>query len=302
MIKVIQLNCARSYEWTFAALETGVEPKADVVCLQEPPREIGGSVISHSQFEIRKTKRVWTAIQRGSGLVVDERTDSSRGANNYVIVPDVRKRGEKITRIVNVYDPRDTQSGESQAQEVNWERVILQGRTVLAGDLNAHSSRWDLRCHAQQNATFWEGVIDENGLEIGNDGRSTHCWTRADHEGKSVINLTLANRPIMTWTILADDHATRSDHEVIDKEVDADGQEEADHKRAVGWNLDALTAKDLEPAEKLWRELAKERAHLDAECTEDEVEHETAWCQEAMSSVLNATAKQIGICARSDRW
>jgi hypothetical protein len=32
------------------------------------------------------------------------------------------------------------------------------------------------------------------------------------------------------------------------------------------------------------------------------VEYEAAWCQEAMSSVLNATAKKIRICARSNRW
>jgi hypothetical protein len=56
MIRVIQHNCARSYEWTIAALETGVERRADVVCLQEPPRERGGIGISHSAYEIRKEK------------------------------------------------------------------------------------------------------------------------------------------------------------------------------------------------------------------------------------------------------
>jgi len=39
MIRVIQHNCLRSYEWTIAALETRVESRADVVCLREPPRE-----------------------------------------------------------------------------------------------------------------------------------------------------------------------------------------------------------------------------------------------------------------------
>jgi len=302
MIKAIQHNCARSNEWTIAALETGVERKADVVYLQEPPRERGGCGISHSAYEIRKRKRVWTAIQKGSRLVVDERTDLSRGAHDDVIVTDVRRRGEKITRIVNVYDQRDTQSGERQAQKVNWQSVVRQGGTVLAGNFNAHSSRWDPRCRAQRNASFWEGVIDENGLKIGNDGRSTHYWTREDHEGELVIDLTLANRPIMRWTILADDHATGSDHEVVEWEVEADGQEEADHERVVGWNLAGMTEEDLEAAEELWRELAKERAHLGAECTADEVEHEAAWCEEAISRVLKATAKKIRICARSKRW
>jgi len=154
----------------------------------------------------------------------------------------------------------------------------------------------------QQDAAFGEGVIDENGLEIGNDGRPTHHWTREDQEGKSVIDLTLANQLIVKSTILADDHATGSDHEVIEWEVGVDRQEEAHHERVVGWNLAALTEKDAEAAEKLWMELAKKRAQLDAECTEDEVEREAALCQEAMRSVLDATAKRIRICARSKSW
>jgi len=63
-----------------------------------------------------------------------------------------------------------------------------------------------------------------------------------------------------------------------------------------------MTEKDREAAEKLWTALARERAHLDAECTEDEVEQEAAWCQEAMSIVLDATAKKIRICTKSKRW
>jgi len=50
-------------------------------------------------------------------------------------------------------------------------------------------------------------MIDANGMQIGNDGRATHHWTREGHEGKSVIDLTLANRPVTQWSILADDHA-----------------------------------------------------------------------------------------------
>jgi hypothetical protein len=154
----------------------------------------------------------------------------------------------------------------------------------------------------QRNATFWEDVIDENGLEIGNDGRVTHHWTREGHEGESVINLTLANRPITKWSILADDHTMGSDHKVKEWEVEADRQVEADHERVVGWNLAAMKEEDAEAAEKLWTELAQERAHLDAECTADEVEQEAAWCQEAMGSILDATAKKIRFCARSKRW
>jgi len=267
MISVIQHNCARSSEWTIAAVETGVERRADVVCFREPPRERGEIGISHSAYEIRTRKRVSMSIRKGSGLVVDERTDLRRGANDDVIGTEVTRRGEKITRIVNIYDQKDARSGERPARKLHWQRVIRQGGTVLAGDFNDHSIRWDARCQVQRDAAFWEGVIDENGLEIGNDGWATNHWTREDQEGESVIDLTLANRPIVSWTILANDHATGSDHEVIEWEVGVDRQEEADHERVVGWNLAAMTDEDAEAAEKLWMELAKERIQLDAECT-----------------------------------
>jgi len=106
---------------------------------------------------------------------------------------------------------------------------------------------------------------------------------------------------MVKWTILADDHTTGSDHEVIEWEVGVDRQEEADHEIVVGWNIATITQKNAEAAEELWMELAKERARLDEEFTEDEVEQEAAWCQKALSSVLDATAKKIRICARSRR-
>ena len=97
MVRVIHHICARSDMWTIAALETGVERRADVMCLPEPPNETGEIGISHLAPQIRKSKRVWTAIRKRSGLVVDERTCLSRGANDEVMATDFRRRGENIT-------------------------------------------------------------------------------------------------------------------------------------------------------------------------------------------------------------
>jgi len=83
--------------------------------------------------------------------------------------------------------------------------------------------------------------------------------------------------------------------------VDADRQEEGDHERVLGGNLAGLKEKDWEAAEKLRMELEKERANLDTECTEYEVEQEASWCQDPMSSVLNATANKIRNFAKSKR-
>jgi len=62
-----------------------------------------------------------------------------------------------------------------------------------------------------------------------------------------------------------------------------------------------MTEEDAKAAEKLWMELAKERAHLDAECKAHEVEHEAARCQQGMGNVCDAAAKKIKICAKSKR-
>jgi len=97
---------------------------------------------------------------------------------------------------------------------------------------------------------------------------------------------------------MADDHATGSGHEFIEWEVGVDWQEESDHGRVVRWNVAAMTESEAGEVEKLFMELAKERPQLDAECIEDEVEQEAAWCQEGMSSVLDSTAKKIRICGR----
>ena len=91
------------------ALEKGVVRRADLVCLQEAPRERADIGISHWASKIRNSKNIWTARPKGSGLVVHERTDLSRCANNKVIATDVRRTGDQRTNILNVYDHNDTQ-------------------------------------------------------------------------------------------------------------------------------------------------------------------------------------------------
>jgi hypothetical protein len=224
----------------------------------------------------------------------------TRGANEDVIATYLRRRGERIIRIVNVYDQQNTPLVERLARKLKWERVIRQGRTVLAGDFNAHSIRRDPMCHVQRDAGCWEDVIDEQGLKIGNDAEVTHHWTSEGHEGESVTDLTLAERPITKWSLLADDDPTTgSDHMVIEWEVEVDRQEEAGHERVAGWNLAAMTEEDAKAAEKRWMEVAKGSAHLDAECTADEEKQDAPWCQKAIGNTLGATAKKVRIWAQS---
>jgi len=55
-----------------AALETGVDLKADLVHLQGPPAEKGRIGISHPAYEMRKRKRVWIVVRMGCGVATSE--------------------------------------------------------------------------------------------------------------------------------------------------------------------------------------------------------------------------------------
>jgi hypothetical protein len=123
-----------------AVLTMQVEQLADVVILQKLPAERGGSRISQPPYEIRKQMRVWTAVCKGCGLATNQQTDLSRGANDNVIVSDMGRRGEKIMRIINIYDQCDMQTRARQAKNTNWPRSIRQGdSTILIIDCNEHS-------------------------------------------------------------------------------------------------------------------------------------------------------------------
>jgi hypothetical protein len=128
MIRVMQHNYERLGERTIAALVAHIERRVDIFCVPVPPRERGQLGISHSAYEIRTRNMVWTAIRKRSSLVVDERTDLCRWANDDVIATDVRRRGQTITNIVNNYDEKDPGAGERErpARMLNRERDIRQ--------------------------------------------------------------------------------------------------------------------------------------------------------------------------------
>jgi hypothetical protein len=100
MLRAIQHICARWYKRPTVARETGVEGKADMVCLLDQPRGRESFGVSHPAYDIRTTKRVWTAVHTCSSFATNEQTDLSRNALGDVIVFDIKSRGEKITRII----------------------------------------------------------------------------------------------------------------------------------------------------------------------------------------------------------
>lgn len=60
----------------------------------------------------------------------------------------------------------------------------------LAEGYNAHSQCWNPRSTEWGKAAFWEEIIDENALVIGNDDQPTHYWTRDKSKGVFIIDPT----------------------------------------------------------------------------------------------------------------
>jgi hypothetical protein len=243
-------------------------------------------------------------VRKGSSFATNQRTNLSRNALGDIIVVDIKRWGLKMTRIVNIYNQRQGETGERPARRLNGQRFIRQGGggMVLPGDFNTNSKCWDPRCTELRDATYREAIIGKHRVVIGNDDWPTHYWTRHNSMGESVIDLTLANRPLEKWMIQDGSHATGSDHEIIEWELEMEKQEEPGGTQVVGWKLAAMSQEDVDVAEALWRERAKAGPYLEAESPGDEVESEAEWCQEALSKVLDATAKKITICAHSKRW
>lgn len=112
MFKAIKHNCARSYLCAMAAEKMGMEWKADAVFRAEPPRARAGCNISHVAYDIEKGMRVWMVVHNGSGLTMNDRTDLTKNAGDDVIVIDIKRRGEKVIRIVNSDDQSTRETGE----------------------------------------------------------------------------------------------------------------------------------------------------------------------------------------------
>jgi hypothetical protein len=72
-----------------AALKTAVEQQDHLVLLQKPPGEKGRFRISHLAYDIRKRRRVWMVVSKGSGLATEDLTDLSWGSNDNIMVTDI---------------------------------------------------------------------------------------------------------------------------------------------------------------------------------------------------------------------
>ena len=217
-LTVLQQNCQRSGEVLIGTLESGLRLKADIVLIQEPPVFRG---YSHVGYTFIWGGRTLVAIKKDSDFKVRQRNEMMQDTKGDVIVIDVvGKRGK--ARIVNVYDQRvfdddkHVQTSERPARQAieQWKEVI-QGTCYIAGDFNSHSQRWGNPERPRDNA-YWEEVMDAFDLFYAGNKQPTR--------GESTIDLLFVTGEAICADINfrivdEDDHATGSDHEMIQWET-----------------------------------------------------------------------------------
>lgn len=297
---------------TTAALEAAVERRADVVFLQEP---YAGArhTISHPSYQLRwpecdkKDIRVALAIRVDvlDTYVFEERTDliDHPCVQCLDVWETYERKKVRRTRIVNIYNRARAEGGGYTINRVDLGR-LTSGRTILAGDFNARSPLWDPWVEGRHNAGVTEDLIDRHGLTVNNDDQPT----RYGRKSRSVIDLTLSTPSLgalQSWDI-DEDRATPSDHAVIvfswkplySRPV------EQETGATTNWDIDKLRADErrLEKARDHWKELSGNRRHVSFESCCEEVEDESRWVQDSLTTILDKHAPPKPLRPGSKRW
>ena len=309
---VIQYNCYKNYTITIAILEVALVREAGVVCLQEP--YIGKQEISHPGFTVywpetedRRKTRVALAIKRDvqRNWILEHRTDLIDSTHTQCLDIWDTHRGSKSrrTRLVNIYDQRIQEDGSSShraIEHIQWSEIITT-RTILAGDFNTRSPRWDPFVRKPQNASYLEGLIDTYSLILNN----TEDPTRKEGNSKSVIDLTLSTiemGALESWQVDLE-HSTPSDHEVISFSWEDPETIEGASKLTTGWKIDQL-AQDKDKvtrAREDWLQRSQQ-SPINTTISIDSIEEldrGALWIQETFISILNTWAHPVKLSAHS---
>lgn len=73
---------------------------------------------------LRKRKRVWVTVGKGSSLPTNEPTDLKRNARDDIIMVDIKPSGKSFIRIIHSYDQRGRETGERRASRLDWQKII----------------------------------------------------------------------------------------------------------------------------------------------------------------------------------
>lgn len=146
--------------------------------------------------------RVLTAIRKDilNSVFIENCTDLvSHSYCSVLDIKDLHPLSGKVLRktgVVNLYDNKVDRGqlweGPSTLvhrviQDIPW-NLIIRGRVLITGDMNARSPMWNRRCHQRQNAGPLEELIETYKLLVNNN---TDFPTRSSSRGVLIIDLAL---------------------------------------------------------------------------------------------------------------
>ena len=127
------------------------------------------------------------------------------------------------------------------------------------------------------------------------------------HAG-SIIDLTFTTIEMgfLDFWAIEEDLPTPSDHELIVFEFPDLKRTPKDNTNGeiTGWKIDDLMGDQevLDKAESAWNLLAENRAIIDYNSSEREIEEEVIWIETSLTQVLEQYAKPLRITLYSKRW
>lgn len=98
--------------------------------------------------------------------------------------------------------------------DTDWDSLV-EGRVILLGDFNAHSSEWNLHCRKKRDAADLQALIEKHYLILNNELEKATRPTRRNTT--SIMDLTFTTQEIGaldTW-IIDRELSTPSNYEVI---------------------------------------------------------------------------------------
>ncbi len=291
--------------------------------IQEP--FLGNRDISHSGFNLYwpagtdnlKDMRVLVAVKKDilSKVIIENQTDLV--SHPYCMVFDIRelrpqsRRYLRRTRVVNLYDNKVGRDQLWQGpnapvrraiQDIPW-GLVIRGRVLIVGDMNAHSNMWNPHCRQKQNAGLLEEIIETYDLIVNND---TDFPTRPASRGISIIDLALISPDlnlVQVWEI-PEENPSLSDHEPILLEwEDIKGQENP-QSAMKGWNIENLLQDEklLNAGHEDWKMASQGRNYLTTSSTKEDLDKEVEWFESRLIGLLDNHAKITRGCAYFKRW
>jgi hypothetical protein len=182
--------------------------------------------------------------------------------------------------------------------------MIAKGNMIVCRDFNTHSPWWNSRYSQRGSISFLEILILKHNLEIINDCQPSRVAWKHNELIKSIIDVTLVTggdvMNASARTMSEDKEDIWSDHKMIEVEWGRKS-EDGTNQEVIAWNIHKIVQEDFKGIKKSWGEWSRNRKNLLEESTIQELEDEAMVIKNEVTRVLSQKAKQVRICARSQK-